>query len=291
MDGIFIINKPKDYTSHDVVGKMRKILHTKKIGHAGTLDPMATGVLPVLVGKATKIEKYLIEHDKQYEAIIKLEEKTDTGDGDGNRIETKKVDLSKLNEENINNIFKKMIGRQKQIPPMYSAIKVNGKKLYEYARKGIKIELEPRDIEIYKMNLISLNLEEKSIRFSVSCSKGTYIRVLCEEIAEKLDTVGYMKELKRIIVGQFKIENSVTMEELENSNQDFYEKNIVPIEYVFKQNEKIILDEKKLFYFLNGVKLTQNLNDGIYRIYDKNMKFIGIGIVKDNLLKRDVILD
>ena len=203
MDGILIINKPKGYTSHDVVNVLRKALNTKKVGHTGTLDPNATGVLPILVGTATKISKYLIEHDKTYVATIKLGEQTDTGDGEGIVIE-KDLNFKKVSCEQVQEALKSFIGKQKQTPPQYSAIKINGKKAYEYARAGQAIELTPRDIEIYNIKL--LKIEEKEITFEVYCSKGTYIRVLCEDIAKTLGTVGYMKELVRTKVNNFKIE-------------------------------------------------------------------------------------
>lgn len=183
MDGVLIINKPKGFTSHDIVNVLRKALNTKKIGHTGTLDPNATGVLPILVGTATKISKYLIEHDKTYIATIKLGEKTDTGDSEGNIIE-QDSNCHNLSFEQIEKVLKTFIGKQKQIPPKYSAIKVNGKKAYEYARQGQAVELVARDIEIYSIKMIKL--ADKEITFEVSCSKGTYIRTLCEDIAEKL---------------------------------------------------------------------------------------------------------
>ena len=185
--------------------------------------------------------------------------------------------------EYINNILKSLEGKQEQIPPMYSAIKVNGKKLYEYARKGEKLEIKPRQIEIYDIELLKLDRINKQIEFEVACSKGTYIRTLCENIAEKLGTVGYMKELKRTQVGEFKIENAITIEELEKKQS------CITIESYFKQNKKINLDEKKLQLFLNGVQLTWQLQDGIYKIYS-NEQFIGIGTIKNKLLKRDIIL-
>ena len=191
MDGIIIINKPLGLTSRQVVSRVKKILGVKKAGHTGTLDPFATGVLPILLEKGTKLSQYLIEHDKKYVATIYLGEKKDTGDQEGTTIETKII--PELNEEIVKSVLNSFKGNQKQIPPMYSAIKVNGKKLYEYARNGEFIERIPRDINIYEIELI----EQKNnlIKFEVSCSKGTYIRVLCEDIAEKLGTVGYMYEL------------------------------------------------------------------------------------------------
>ena len=194
MDGIIIINKPKGFTSHDVVAVLRKTLSTKKVGHTGTLDPNATGVLPILVGQATKLSKYLIEHDKTYIATLKLGEKTDTGDGEGNIIESKNVNCV---SEQIEQVLETFIGKQKQIPPMYSAVKVDGKKLYEYARKDLEPERKPRDIDIYSITLIKFDNNE--VVFEVSCSKGTYIRTLCEDIASRLGTVGYMKELERTV--------------------------------------------------------------------------------------------
>ena len=282
MDGIIVINKPKNCTSHDVVRNAKKILN-EKVGHTGTLDPNATGVLPLLVGKGTQISKYLINHDKTYEAVLKLGEKTDTADVEGQVIETKEVQPSKLEKENVEKVLKSLIGVQEQIPPIYSAIKVNGKKLYEYARSGQNVEIEPRIIEIYDLELIKI--ENQEITYKVHCSKGTYIRTLCEQIAEKLETVGYMKELKRTQVGEFYIENSATIEELENNVDKYF----ITIEKYFENCPQIQLNSKKLQLFLNGVQLTHNLKDGIYTIYSEG-KFIGIGTVKNKLLKRDIII-
>ena len=174
---------------------------------------------------------------------------------------------------------------------MYSAIKVNGKKLYEYARKGQKINVEPRKIEIYKIELLNINDRKDEIQFRVECSKGTYIRSLCEDIAEKLQTVGYMKELNRIKVGDFDINNSITIDELKENkdNEKFIDKYFISIEKIFENNDKIELNNKKLTMFLNGISLNYKLNSGIYRIYSDG-KFIGIGEVKENNLKRDIIL-
>lgn len=282
MDGIIVINKPKNCTSHDVVKKVKKILN-EKVGHTGTLDPNATGVLPLLVGKGTQISKYLINHDKVYEAVLKIGEKTDTADAEGKIIETQNVKLSTLKEENIKIVLKSLIGEQKQIPPMYSAIKVNGKKLYEYVRSGEIIKVEPRLIYIYNLELIKVANQE--ITYKVHCSKGTYIRTLCEQIAEKLGTVGYMKELKRLQVGEFKIEDSLTIDEIEKNIQ----KKFITIEEYFKKYPKINLDLRKLQLFLNGVQLNYNLENGVYTIYN-NEKFIGTGTIKNNLLKRDIVI-
>ena len=288
MQGIIIINKPEGFTSQDVVSKVKRILNVKKAGHTGTLDPLATGVLPVLIGNYTKLSKYLIEHDKTYIAKIELGKRTDTGDREGKIIEEKEV--LAFEKEKIERILKSFLGKQKQIPPQYSAIKIEGKKLYEYAREGKKIEIPPRDIEIYSIDLINFN--EKEIEFKVNCSKGTYIRVLCEDIAEKLGTVGYMLDLKRINVDKFKIENAIDFENLEKNkdNIEFLNKNLITMEQIFKSFPKIVLNKRKEELFLNGVMLTFEEKEGLYNIYNSETTYLGTGIVKNKLLKRDVII-
>ncbi len=286
MDGIILVNKEKDFTSHDVVSIVKKITESK-VGHTGTLDPNATGVLPLLIGNATKISKYLINHDKEYEAVIQLGKKTTTADIEGEVIEEKEVP-EKIYIE-CENILKSFIGKQKQTPPAYSAIKVNGKKLYSYAREGIKIEIEPRNIEIYNIELMNINKEEKQISFRVSCSKGTYIRSLCEDIADKLGTVGYMKDLKRTKVGDFEIKEAITIDELKEKFEKNDFSDVITIENIFKDMPKIELNENNIKQYLNGVKIVERNQDGIYRIYYKN-EFNGIGIVKDNKLKRDLVI-
>lgn len=285
MDGIVIINKEKDYTSHDVVAVVKKTLK-EKVGHTGTLDPEATGVLPLLIGKATKISKYLIEHDKTYRAVLALGVKTDTADFTGNIIQ--KQDIQMPNSKQIEQVLFSMLGENKQTPPMFSAIKVKGKKLYEYARQGKKVEIPSRLITIYEMVLEDIDENKKEITFKVHCGKGTYIRTLCEQIAEKLGTIGCMKELQRLMVGSFKIEDSITIDELKQENN--ISSKIITIEGFFSKKQEIILDDKKMEQFLNGVKLEYELKDDIYRIYNINNQFVGIGVVKSGILKRDVVL-
>ncbi len=292
MNGILIINKEKGCTSHDIVYKVKKIFN-EKVGHTGTLDPLAEGVLPILIGKGTLCSKYLINHDKKYVVNLALGQKTETADLEGKIIEEKNIPDKSLTQSKIEKVLKSFIGKQQQMPPIYSAIKVNGKKLYEYARKGQNVEIKPREIEIYDIKLMNIDAQKKQIQFEVFCGKGTYIRSLCEDIAEKLETVGYMENLKRIQVGDFKIEESSKIQELEENKEDikYLESKIISVEEIFKNKEKIKLDDRKMQLFLNGVKITQNQENDIYRIYDKNEKFIGIGIVQDKLLKRDIILD
>lgn len=288
INGIIVINKPKNYTSHDVVAKVKKILKLKKVGHTGTLDPNATGVLPLLLNSGTKLSKYLINHDKEYEVTLKLGIKTDTLDSEGKILEERKVDTAILeNTENIKEVLNSFVGKQEQIPPIYSAIKVKGKKLYEYARSGEKVEVQARQIEIYNIELQEVDIEKQEIVFKVECSKGTYIRSLCEDIATKLGTIGYMKELNRTRVGSFEIEDSITLEELEKCEN--VNLKVITMEELLKQKEKIILNKKQLELFLNGVKLTNNNQDGLYRIYNQDKQFIGIGVIQENKLKRDII--
>lgn len=291
MDGIIIINKEKEFTSNDVVQIVKHTLN-EKVGHTGTLDPNATGVLPILIGKGTKISKYLINHDKIYEAVLQLGMKTETGDGEGSILEKIEVSNDTIEEENVNKVLSSFIGKQSQTPPMYSAIKVDGRKLYDYAREGKKVEIPIRNIEIYNMNLIEISLIEKQIKFRVECSKGTYIRTLCEDIAERLGTIGFMKELNRIQVGEFNIEQSVKINELKENknNMEYLRNHIISIEKLFEGKEIIKLQEKELEKFLNGVKIGIDKKDGIYKIYDDKEKFIGIGVEKNKKMKRDVIL-
>ena len=286
MDGLLLVNKPKNCTSHDIVYKVKKILNTK-VGHTGTLDPMAEGVLPLLIGKGTLCSKYLINHDKKYIATIQLGKKTDTGDAEGSIIETKEIDKNLINYKNIKIILNRFIGEQEQIPPKYSAIKINGKKLYEYARKNIEVQIPSRKIKIYNIKLIEIDKKYNRITIEVFCGKGTYIRSLCEDIAESLNTVGYMYSLLRTQVGDFKIEDCINLYNIENNNSEL-EKNIITIEKLFKEKPRINLNEEETKLLINGVKITKELNDDVYKVY--NNIFIGLGVILNGKLKRDIII-
>lgn len=291
MNRIFILNKPLEFTSQDAVSKLKKILNQKKAGHTGTLDPMATGVLPILVGETTKLSKYLVEHKKTYIAVLKLGTCTDTGDSEGKIIEEKKVDIENLTKDKVEFVLNKFLGKQIQTPPIYSAIKINGKKLYEYARNGMEVEIPKREIEIYNIKLIKLDKNEKEIEFEVECSKGTYIRTLCEDIAKKLDTIGYMKSLTRTKVNNFKLEDTITFEDLENNknNEEWLLHNSYTMEEIFDYLPKLELNDRKKELFLNGVQLTFKEKDGLYNIYN-NKNYLGTGTIKNELLKRDIII-
>lgn len=284
MDGILVVNKPYGCTSHDVVSKVKRTLK-QKVGHTGTLDPMATGVLPLLIGKGTLISKYLINHDKIYEATIKLGIKTDTLDSEGQIIDEKEVPEELFEKEFVQTVLKSFLGEQTQIPPMYSAIKVNGKKLYDYARNGERVEVPERNIKIYNIELLNIDVLNKEIKFRVESSKGTYIRTLCDDISKKLGTIGYMCALNRVKVGDFRIEDSISVDEIDEANIK-----IIEIEEMFKNKDKIVLRNFELNKLLNGVKLRYNLKDDVYRLYDESGKFLGLGVINNTLLKRDVIV-
>lgn len=213
MDGILLINKPAGYTSHDIVGIVRKKLHTKKVGHCGTLDPDATGVLVVCVNKATKAIQFLMSDTKVYRATLSLGKSTDTYDASGKILEEKEV--GQISQAQVIDVLNSFLGKSKQKPPIYSAIKVNGKKLYEYARNGEEVEIKERDIEIMMIELIDFSNNE--IVFDVKCSKGTYIRSLCVDIAKKLGYPGHMSHLERRQAGRFLITDCITLEQLENA--------------------------------------------------------------------------
>lgn len=281
MNGVLIVNKPEGITSQGTVSKIKKILNVNKCGHAGTLDPLATGVIPILIGSSTKISKYLIEHDKTYNATIKLGKQTSTGDREGEIIKT--AEVPELNENKIIEVLNSFLGKQIQTPPIYSAIKVDGKKLYEYARENKVIEIPKREIEIYQIKLIKFDKPKNTITFEVDCSKGTYIRTLCEDIAIRLGTVGYMESLLRTRVDKFLLDESYTLDDIEKGNFK-----LIGMKEIFKEYSNIQLNSRKLELFLNGVNLSFELEDGLYNIYNGE-NYIGLGTVKNKLLKRDVI--
>lgn len=274
MNGIINIFKPTGMTSFDVVRKIRKISNVKKVGHAGTLDPEASGVLPVCIGKATKAIDYIMGDFKIYEAELKLGVITDTYDREGKILEESEVNAS---EEEIIKAINSFVGEIKQVPPMYSALKVNGKKLYELARAGIEIEREARPIVIYNIDIMEIKIPY--IRFRVKCSKGTYIRSLCYDIGDLLKCGGMMWNLQRTATGQFHIEDAIN---IENLNEENINENIMPIESIFQNNTRITIEDRFVKFLLNGVvvkdkALTCKFEfDIIYSIYNNNNEFIGI---------------
>lgn len=262
MDGILLIHKPAGMTSHDVVNKIRKILHTKKVGHCGTLDPDATGVLVLCIGKATKALQFLTSEEKEYIATLSLGTSTDTYDASGSVLETK--EFTGVND--VKSVLQSFIGKQKQIPPIYSAIKVNGKKLYEYARNGEEVHIEPRDIEIKEIELIEQI--DNTMTFRVQCSKGTYIRSLCVDIASKLGYPGHMSKLIRSQSGHFDLKDCVTLEDVEAGNY-----RMLSMEEAFEHFEKYVIEDENIVY--HG-KLIQSDIDHQVVVVNKQGKILAV---------------
>lgn len=288
MDGIINVYKEKGFTSHDVVAKLRGILHIKKIGHTGTLDPDAVGVLPVCIGKGTKLCDMITDTDKTYEAVMLLGISTDTQDISGNVLSKKDV---AVDEKTLIETVDSFVGEYKQIPPMYSAIKVNGRKLYQLAREGIEIERSPRDVYIRSIHINDMNLQdsEPSVTMTVSCSKGTYIRTLCHDIGEKLGCGACMKSLSRTRVGRFYIDDSFTINQIAALNLKGELSSIVaPVDSMFDYPRiQINKEYDKLLYNGNllplsaGKALDVGLADKV-RIYNESGEFIGIYSMDDS---------
>ncbi|KUL98428.1 pseudouridine synthase [Fusobacterium nucleatum subsp. nucleatum] len=282
MEGIIVVNKPKGITSFDVIRKLKKILKTKKIGHTGTLDPLATGVMLVCVGKATKLASDLEAKDKVYIADFDIGYATDTYDIEGKKIAENTIEISK---ENLEQSIKKFIGNIKQIPPMYSAIKIDGNKLYHLARKGIEVERPERDVTIEYINL--LDFKDNKAKIETKVSKGCYIRSLIYDIGQDLGTYATMITLQRKQVGDYSFENSYSLEQIEEMtlNDDF--KFLKTIEEIFSYDKYSLQTEKELTLYKNGntVKIKENLENKKYRIYFQD-EFIGLAnIENNNLLK------
>ncbi|MDW8801018.1 tRNA pseudouridine(55) synthase TruB [Clostridium sp. A1-XYC3] len=288
MDGILNINKPTGMSSFDVVRKVKNIAKTKKVGHTGTLDPEASGVLPICIGRATKLVDYIMNDYKIYKVELKLGITTDTYDREGQILKTKEVNLP---IEEVEDCIKSFQGEIDQIPPMYSALKVNGERLYSLARKGIEIERKPRKISIYDIEILEMNLP--NINFLVKCSKGTYIRSLCYDIGEKLNCGGTMWNLQRVQTGDFSISDSVELEELSNDNIQGY---LISMDKALESYPKIIVDERYEKLIFNGVTIKDpNMldkieKDKLYRVYIEENEFIGIGKKSDFGFKMEKLL-
>lgn len=290
INGVLNIYKEKGYTSHDVVAKLRGILGQKKIGHTGTLDPDAVGVLPVCLGKATKLCDMLTDKNKTYETVMLLGKVTDTQDTSGSILS--EHDTSNLDETVVKTAVLSFVGDYMQIPPMYSALKVNGKKLYELAREGIEIERKARPVRILDIQIKEINLPR--VRMEVTCSKGTYIRTLCHDIGEKLGCGACMEELVRTKVSRFDIKDSLTLEQVADlKNADKLDAYMVAIDEMFSDYEAVTLKEEFMYFVYNGnVFSPKHLNknreladEKMVRVYDGNGEFIAIyKYIKDNNL-------
>jgi tRNA pseudouridine55 synthase len=275
MDGIVNVNKPLGITSHDVVYKLRRILNIKKIGHTGTLDPEASGVLPMCIGKGTKLAEYLTAADKQYMARLQLGAFTDTQDASGEVLESFDVCVT---EEQIRDAVKKFIGEISQIPPMYSAIKIDGKKLYELAREGKTVEREPRKVTISNIEIKNIDLNNNTVDMLVDCSKGTYIRTLCNDIGAELGCGGHMSALNRTKSGRFAIENAYTIEQIEKMAETEDYSFMTPVGEALPEYERIILADRNAGRVRNGIKITvDGLQEGrIYRVFDEKNEFLAL---------------
>ncbi len=275
MNGIVNVNKPLGMTSHDVVYRLRRMLGIKKIGHTGTLDPDASGVLPMCIGKGTKLAEMLTASDKQYLAELTLGAVTDTQDKSGEVLKQFEVDVT---EAEIKKVISDFVGEIQQIPPMYSAIKVNGKKLYELAREGKTIERQPRTVTISNIEIKNIDTEKNTVEILVDCSKGTYIRTLCNDIGEKLGCGGYMSGLVRTKTGRFTIDEAYSLETLEEMSKNGDYSFLTPVSEVLSEYERLVLGERNAKKVRNGVPVNvEGTAVGkTYRVFDESGEFLAL---------------
>ena len=277
MNGIVIVDKPADWTSQDVTAKLRGVFRTRRIGHGGTLDPMATGVLPVFVGRATRGVEFFEHAEKTYEAVLRLGITTDTEDTTGNVLTQQTVAVT---EEEFLAVLEQFRGEIQQIPPMYSALKVNGQKLCDLARKGKEVERKPRSITIFELDCLSFDGETARVR--VRCSKGTYIRTLCKDIGQALGCGGCMESLRRIAAGAYDIGEAVPLQTLvESENPEMF---LRGVDTLFAQYPQVTLTEKQALRCRNGNSFTVALTDGLYRAYDENGEFLMLAKVEEKVM-------
>ena len=277
MNGIVIIDKPAGWTSQDVVSKLRGVLHTKRIGHGGTLDPMATGVLPVFVGRATRGVEFFEHAEKTYEAVLRLGITTDTEDITGTVLEEKTVSIT---QEAFEAALAQFRGQIQQIPPMYSAVKINGQKLCDLARKGKEVARKPRTVTIHALECLAFS--GNTARLRVHCSKGTYIRTLCKDIGEVLGCGGCMEALRRVTAGAYTIEEAVPLAQLVESETP--ERLLRPVDTMFVQYPAITLTEKQTLRCRNGNSFSVELPAGTYRAYDQAGAFLMLAKVEDGVM-------
>ena len=287
MDGILVIDKPKSYTSFDVVAVMRKLCGEKKIGHTGTLDPMATGVLPILVGKATRCAPFLDDTDKEYEAEFQLGLSTDTQDITGKVVSETPHRVTKADIEAVLPQFR---GEIQQLPPMYSAVQIDGKRLYSLARQGIEVERETRPVTIYQCDLLSFDEETQKGTLRIMCSKGTYVRTLCSDIASALGSLGVLTALRRTVACGFSLQTAMSLDTAREivANGGSMADHLLPIEAVFADVPKVLVTESQAKRFCNGGTLSlertkipnsQWLPDATFRVCSPEDEFLGLGHV------------
>lgn len=282
MDGILNIHKLAGMTSFDVIAKLRRILNIKKIGHAGTLDPGVSGVLPVCVGKATKVIEFLMDKEKSYQVGLKLGISTDTQDATGTVIDEKPVAVAL---EEIDRAIKSFLGDSMQIPPMYSAVQINGKRLYDLARQGISVERKARPIHLSAINNILVDMDSHSATFDVNCSRGTYIRTLCQDIGDKLGCGGHMAWLVRTASGPFDLEHAITLAQVEELyKQGLLTHHLYSMDYVLKHFPSLQLSHEERQKLRNGVSIhvESGCSEGLARLYGPDDEFLGIGSIKSS---------
>ena len=280
MNGILLIDKPEGWTSNDIVQKLRGMLRTRRIGHSGTLDPMATGLLVVFVGRATRAVEFAEQHDKRYVAGLRLGQTTDTQDITGNTLASS--DKLPAKEELVA-ALENFKGEISQIPPMYSAIKVNGQRLYEIARKGGEVKRKARNIKIHSLEL--MGEQDGDYVLDVRCSKGTYIRTLCHDLGNSLGCGGCMSSLRRIEAGRFSLENAVTLEQVQDYvNRSEAEKLLMPVDKLFDYCPEFSVNEAQEKKLRCGSYIDMEISDGEYRVYSQSGEFLLLGVVKNNVL-------
>ena len=277
MDGIVIVDKPQGWTSQDVTAKLRGVFGTRRIGHGGTLDPLATGVLPVFVGRATRGVEFFEHAEKTYETLLRLGITTDTEDITGTVLETKAVNVTR---EQLESVLEQFRGEIQQIPPMYSAIKINGQKLYDLARKGREVERPSRTVTIHELTLLGMDAD--NIRLRVHCSKGTYIRTLCKDIGEALGCGGCMAALRRVSAGSYTAEEAIPLQTLIACDDPG--QYLRKVDSMFMQYPSVTLTEKQALRCRNGNSFTVNLPQGTYRAYDQNGEFLMLAKVESGVM-------
>ena len=277
MNGIVIVDKPEGWTSNDVVSKLKGVLHTRRVGHGGTLDPMATGVLPVFVGRATRAVEFFEHAEKTYETVLRLGITTDTEDITGTVLTQRDVSVT---EEMVEAVLSQFRGDILQVPPMYSALKVNGQKLYDLARKGKEVERQPRPITIHELTL--LGMEANGVRLRVRCSKGTYIRTLCKDIGEALGCGGCMAQLRRVQAGEYTAEKAVPLAELIAAEDP--EKYLRPVDTMFVSYPAVTLTANQEKRCRCGNAFTVTMDDGTYRAYGQNGEFLMLAKVESGVM-------
>jgi len=277
MDGIVIVDKPEGWTSQDVTAKLRGVFGTRRIGHGGTLDPMATGVLPVFVGRATRAVEFFEHAEKTYEAVLRLGIATDTEDITGTVLEEKEAAVSL---EDVKAVLARFRGEIQQIPPMYSALKINGQKLCDLARKGKEVERKPRTITIYTLDLLAM--EGAEVKLRVHCSKGTYIRTLCKDIGEALGCGGCMAALRRVQAGAYTIGEATALADIVSAEEPAGY--LRPIDSLFTDYPAVTLTEKQTLRCRNGNSFSITLAEGTYRAYSPEGEFLMLAEVKDGVM-------